>query len=169
MARVLTLLALALAVAGCDLRPLARAALYGASDGGDAAPVADDATQATDAAPADAGPAAGDAAEADAAADAGTGMLSGVVVDACTGRPLGAKVGIADRKQCSDTGKGYYFFPSLPVGTLRLAAMKDGYDLFSGTVEVAPGGAVQDIHLTRDCSLPPPADVACTCLDPGCG
>ena len=85
----------------------------------------------------------------------GEGMLSGIVTDRCDGHSLSALVGIAGRHQCSFAGKGAYFFSQLPLGTLELAAAKDGYMPFAQVIEVKAGGTVLDVKLTR-------------ATDPGC-
>ena len=76
-------------------------------------------------------------------------MLSGVVVDACSGTGLDARIGIAGRRLCSAADKGSYFFSALPLGRLKLAAVKDGYELYGATVEIVPGGVIHDIVLVR--------------------
>ena len=55
----------------------------------------------------------------------GTGMLSGMVVDACSGRPRRA-IGIAGQR-CAPPGQGLVLLSALPLGRLKLAAVKDGY------------------------------------------
>jgi hypothetical protein len=102
----------------------------------------------------------------------GNSMLGGVVRDKCGGVGLDAKVGIAGQHQCSGRGKGMFFFAQLPVGKLKLAAVKEGYQLFDTTVAIAPGGTIQDIELVRlnpdGCAGPPPAEVMCMCEAPQC-
>ena len=99
----------------------------------------------------------------------GTGMLSGIVVDACSRAGLDARIGIAGRRLCSAADKGSYFLSALPLGRLKLAAVKDGYELYSATVEIVAGGAIHDIVLVRagGCQSPPPVS-RCTCTDATC-
>jgi hypothetical protein len=99
----------------------------------------------------------------------GVGMLSGMVVDPCSGVGLDARIGIAGQRQCSAVGKGSFFFTGLPLGRLKLAATKDGYELYGATVDVVPGGVVHDIRLARTggCESTPSV-VACTCTEPSC-
>jgi hypothetical protein len=99
----------------------------------------------------------------------GTGMVSGIVVDACSRAGLDARIGIAGRRLCSAADKGSYFLSALPLGRLKLAAVKDGYELYSATVEIIAGGTIHDIVLVRagGCQSPPPAS-RCTCTDASC-
>ena len=102
----------------------------------------------------------------------GEGMLSGVVLDGCDGHGLAALVGIAGRRQCSFAGKGAFFFSQLPLGTLELAAAKDGYKPFAQVVELKPGGTVLNVTLVRDsdasCAGQAPADTLCVCDGGAC-
>jgi hypothetical protein len=102
------------------------------------------------------------------AARAGAGMLSGTVIDECTNYGTDALVGVAGQHQCSYVGKGSYFFSGLPLGRLKLAAAKEGYDLYGATVEIVPGGVVHDIRLVRIGGCAQPAAPACTCTDASC-
>jgi hypothetical protein len=99
----------------------------------------------------------------------GTGMLSGIVVDACSRSGLDARIGIAGQRQCSAADKGSYFVSALPLGRLKLAAVKNGYELYSATVEIVAGGAIHDIELARagGCQSTPPVS-PCTCTEPSC-
>jgi hypothetical protein len=100
---------------------------------------------------------------------AGTGMLSGSVLDPCSGQGVDARIGIAGRHQCSAVGKGSYFLAGLPLGRLKLAALKDGYELYGDTVEIVPGGVVRDIRMVRTggCGSTPPVS-RCACTEPSC-
>jgi hypothetical protein len=100
----------------------------------------------------------------------GTGMISGQVFDDCSGDGISALVGIAGKRMCSFQGKSAFFFTQIPLGKLKLAAWKDGYELYGLTVDVIPGGLVKDIRLMRvgGCTAPQPADVACSCTTPTC-
>jgi len=99
----------------------------------------------------------------------GTGMLSGVVLDDCSRSGLDARIGIAGRRLCSARDKGSYFLSALPLGRLKIAAVKDGYELYSATVEIVAGGVIHDIVLVRagGCQSPPPV-APCTCTEPSC-
>lgn len=99
----------------------------------------------------------------------GTGMLSGIVTDTCTTVGQDARVAIAGHRQCSAALKGSYFFSGLPLGRLKLAAVKDGYELYGATVELVPGGVVHDIKLVPlgGCQSPAPT-TRCTCTEPSC-
>ncbi len=99
----------------------------------------------------------------------GTGMLSGSVGDPCISDGVDALVGIAGQHRCSYVSKGSYFFTNLPLGRLKLAAAKEGYELYGATVEIVPGGVIHDIKLVRTggCTAPRPT-VACTCTDSSC-
>jgi hypothetical protein len=99
----------------------------------------------------------------------GTGMLSGSVIDPCASDGVDARVGIAGQHRCSYVNKGSYFFAGLPFGRLKLAAAKEGYELYGATVEIVPGGVIHDIKLVRTggCTAPRPT-VACTCTDSSC-
>jgi hypothetical protein len=99
----------------------------------------------------------------------GTGMLSGVVLDECSHSGLDARIGIAGRRLCSARDKGSYFLSALPLGRLKIAAVKDGYELYSATVEIVAGGVIHDIVLVRSggCQSPPPV-APCTCTDASC-
>jgi hypothetical protein len=101
---------------------------------------------------------------------AGSGMLSGVVTDACSGAALSALLGIAGQHSCSYFGKGSYFFSGLPVGMLKLAAAKEGYELYGVTVEIRAGGVIRDVAMTRigGCAAPAPPDNPCTCTTSSC-
>jgi hypothetical protein len=145
-----------------------------------------DATATTDAAPPDgAASACGapcasdqfcDALSAKCAPRTGPGILSGVVTDKCNGTPLNAIVGIAGEHQCSFQGKGSFYFPNLPLARLKLAAGKAGYELFSTTVDIVPGGVVRDVVLTRTgaavgsdgCDVPRPTEETCVCTASTC-
>jgi hypothetical protein len=173
---------------GCDFQPLTGRDLFGARDAAaDLAPTADAAgdnasDNASDGAPSDEAPQTCavpcgatefcDELTGRCAARTGNSMLSGVVRDTCTRVGLDALVGIAGHHQCSAAGKGSFFFAQLPVGKLKLAAVKTGYRLFDTTVVVAPGGTIQDIGLVPDgsegCAAPRPADVMCMCVAPQC-
>jgi hypothetical protein len=100
---------------------------------------------------------------------AGTGMLSGTVIDPCSGQGLDARIGIAGQHQCSAAAKGSYFVSGLPLGRLKLAALKDGYELYGDTVEIVPGGVIRDIRMVRTggCGSTPPVS-HCTCTEPSC-
>lgn len=102
-----------------------------------------------------------------------TGMLSGTVRDSCGHAGIDALVGIGGRHTCSFREKGSYFFARLPVGTLKLAATKDGYALYEATVEIVAGGNIRDIQLTPadtagGCATLPAPPVACTCTASTC-
>ena len=98
-------------------------------------------------------------------------MLSGSVIDPCDGNGNGiaARVGIAGQRLCSAQGKGSYFFSGLPLGRLKLAAVKDGYELYGATVDIVAGGVIHDIRMVRagGCQSVPPV-AACTCTEPSC-
>ena len=79
----------------------------------------------------------------------GVGMLSGIVVDQCSGDSVDALIGIAGHHACAYLGKGAYFFTGLPLGKLKLAAAKEGYELYGATVDIVPGGVIHDVHLMR--------------------
>jgi len=102
----------------------------------------------------------------------GEGMLSGVVFDGCDGHAISALVGIAGRRQCSYAGKGAFFFSQLPLGTLELAAAKDGYKPFAQVVELKAGGTVLNVTLMREsdptCAGQAPADTLCVCDGGAC-
>jgi len=100
----------------------------------------------------------------------GSGMLSGVVTDACSGVGIAALVGIAGQHVCSYQTKGSYYANALPLGTLKLAAAKTGYELYGDTVDIVTGGVVHDIRLMRvgGCDAPAPADNICTCTASSC-
>jgi len=179
---------------GCTIRALTSAELFGSPDAsvradagvGDAQAEAsvDDANDASNA---------NDAGNANDASDAGcpvcqtnefcdelsntcvsttgTSMLSGVVTDACSKWGVEALVGIAGQHQCSPAGKGAFYFAQLPIGKLKLAVAKPGYELFETTVVIVPGGNVQNVALTRQggCSAPDTSStVTCSCTDAGC-
>jgi hypothetical protein len=104
------------------------------------------------------------------APSAGLGMLSGAVTDACSGAGVAALVGIAGQHVCSYQTKGSYFVNGLPLGILKLAAAKTGYELYGDTVDIVSGGVVHDIRVMRvgGCTAPVPADNACTCTTSAC-
>ena len=104
---------------------------------------------------------------------AGSGMLSGVAYNMCNRKNVDARVGIAGQRQCTASQKGsYYFHSNLPYGLLTLSAAAEGYKVFSTTVDIVPGGTVQDIPMIPDtpngCADPSPPAVPCTCTDPAC-
>ena len=104
------------------------------------------------------------------APSAGSGMLSGIVTDACSGSVIAALVGIAGQHVCSYKFKGSYFVNALPLGMLKVAAAKTGYELYGDTVDIVAGGVVHDIRMMRvgGCSAPAPADNVCTCTTSSC-
>jgi hypothetical protein len=207
--------AVALAAAGCGIRPLTSAELYGAAGRGDSgaggSSVGGSGAGGSSAGSSGNGGGGGGMAGAQAGADgggidsggidgggidgdasvctqpcradqfcdeltgrcatsSGSAMLSGVVTDACSGAGLAALVGIAGQHVCSYQIKGSYFVNGLPLGTLKLAAAKTGYELYGDTVEIVTGGVVHDIRLMRGggCTAPLPADNACTCTTASC-
>jgi hypothetical protein len=200
--KVVAGLAVALLAAGCDVRPLTSAELYGAARGGSSGAGAGGTTggggaggnavggtsgggAAGNEAGADGGGSDGDASvcphpcPADRFCDeltgqclpsSGSGMLSGTVSDACTGAGISALVGIAGQHVCSYQTKGSYFVNGLPLGMLKLAAAKTGYELYGDTVEIATGGVVHDIRMVRvgGCDAGAPADNACSCTTSSC-
>ena len=97
-------------------------------------------------------------------------MLSGVVTDACSGMGVSALVGIAGQHVCSYQTKGSYFVTGVPLGMLKLAAAKTGYELYGDNVEIVAGGVVHDIQLMRigGCAAAVPADNACACTSSSC-
>jgi hypothetical protein len=155
----------AAADAGIDIEPDAVVDAPDASTSSDAIDAIMDATMSTDATD---GPA-----PIDTAPDvAAPGMLSGTVRDTCTHNGLDALVGIAGRHVCSYPQKGSYYFRAVPLGTLKLAAAKDGYALYEATIEIVPGGNIHDIDMvpatTGGCGALPSPPVACTCTTPTC-
>src|SRR5262249_16047124 len=74
-------------------------------------------------------------------------------------------VGMGGQHVGSYQFKGSYFVNGLPIGMLKLAAAKTGYELYGDTVEIVAGGVVHDISMMRvgGCSAPTPADNPCTC------
>ena len=113
------------------------------------------------------------AADAPADLSAPTGMLSGTVRDSCGSSGIDALVGIGGRHTCSYRAKGSYFFPRLPLGTLKLGATKEGYALYEATVEIVAGGTIHDIQLVPadaagGCATLPAPAVACTCTASTC-
>lgn len=103
---------------------------------------------------------------------AALGMLSGTVRDTCTLNGLDALVGIAGRHTCSYPQKGSYFIRAVPLGTLKLAAAKDGYALYEATIEIVPGGNIHNIDMVpataAGCAALPSPPLACTCTTPTC-
>jgi hypothetical protein len=97
----------------------------------------------------------------------GHSMLSGVVSDKCDRIAVAALTGIAGQRQCSYSGKGSYFFASLPLGLLELAVVKPGYLPYTANVQIVEGGNVHDVYLTRandpDCTGQRPAETGCSC------
>ena len=203
--KVVATCAIALVAAGCGIRPLTSAELYGAAargggstgggsgsgasgrggTGGDSSGGTSGGGIAGGQAGGDGGSSAGDASvcppscPADQFCDelagrcapsAGSGMLSGAVTDACSGTGVAALVGIAGQHVCSYQIKGSYFVNGLPLGMLKLAAAKTGYELYGDTVDIVAGGVVHDIRLMRvgGCTAPVPEDNACTCTPSAC-
>jgi hypothetical protein len=187
---------LSVASAGCDMQSLRSSELFGARDaaaeaapdsavdvGPDAVDSAAEMSTAYDALDASAAIDSSDASDAADATDgaaavdtapdlAAVGMLSGTVRDTCTNSGLDALVGIAGRHTCSYPQKGSYFIRAVPLGTLKLAAAKDGYALYEATIEIVPGGNVHDIDMVpaadAACAALPSPAVACTCTTPTC-
>jgi hypothetical protein len=185
--RALAFVAAGLVATGCDVRPLSGNELFGAPDAqAPEASAATDATETSDAIPPDGATSACgapcatdqfcDTLTAKCAARTGPGILSGVVTDRCNGAPMNAIVGIAGEHQCSFQGKGSFYFSNLPLAKLKLAVGKAGYDLFSTTIDVVPGGVVRDVVLTRTgaapgsdgCGVPRPTDETCVCAASTC-
>jgi hypothetical protein len=192
---LVALAALALGGTACDVRPLTARELYGATagtggaagtaggagtggtagaapDGGAGAPPPDAAM--TETAPEAPGLGCGAPCPADQFCDdlagqcaprGGVGMISGQVYDDCTGKALGALVGIADHHACSYEGKGGYYFSGIPLGKLKLGAAKEGYEVYGAVVDVVQMGTIHDIRLVPEagCDAPPPAGAACSC------
>jgi hypothetical protein len=162
---------------GCDMQSLRSSELFGGRDAAtDGVPdaVVDRTSDASDANDAGGGTDATDGGAAlDTAPDvAAMGMLSGTVIDTCTRNGLDALVGIAGRHTCSYPQKGSYFFRAVPLGTLKLAAAKEGYALFEATIEIVPGGNIHNIEMVPagdgGCAALPSPAIACTCTTPTC-
>ncbi len=200
--KVVVACAVALVAAGCGIRPLNSAELYGAAARGGSSAGGGSGASGRGGAGGDSGGTSGggtaggqagvDGGSSDVdtsvcpplcpadqfcdeltgrcAPSAGFGMLSGAVTDACSGAGIAALVGIAGQHVCSYQTKGSYFVSGLPLGMLKLAAAKTGYELYGDTVDIVAGGLVHDIRLMRvgGCVAPMPADNACTCTTSAC-
>lgn len=166
----------AVAVSACSPEPLTTDQLYGSTR--DAGPVVDTSVPKvpSDTVLPDTSVLIDVMAPADVMAQV-TGTISGNVTDRCSGDPINALVGIANKHWCSFQGKGGFSFTGVPADINQaLVAGAPGYKGFSQPVVVLTTGITFDIKLIRlgatteeGCDAPKPPAPVCICDKPGCG
>jgi hypothetical protein len=105
------------------------------------------------------------------------GTISGSVTDRCSGDPINALVGIANKHWCSFQGKGGFYFSNVPANvSLTLVAGAPGYKGYAQPIVILASGTTFDIKLTRlgessdmSCDAAKPPAPVCICDKPGCG